>query len=257
MRYTLLELTQRVLESIKGEAVDSISDTEESLIVANIVKECYATILAEADIDEAKTLFELNASGDNTKPTLMTLPSDVYTIDWLMYNCIQDGETDPNWVTLQYIPLQEFIVYTNNFNTDESTVSSLTQTVGTDSIYFKYRNDGAPKYYTAFKGYYILFDSYDSAVDTTLQKTKTQGYGIRPTGWSTTDSFTPDLSAHQFVLLLKEAKSMAWQELKSIDNNKAEREARKLRIRMESNKDKINAKNQGYYYTQLPNYGRR
>lgn len=257
MKYTLLQLTQAVLRSIKGETVNSISDTEESLAVAGIIKECYGTILARADLPESKTLFELNASGDNQKPVLMTLPTDVYSIDWLKYNAIEDGDTDPVWKDLVYLPIKDFLDYTNQFDVDETEVAEMTQTHGTDSVTFKYRNDGAPTYFTDYRDFYILFDSYDSAVDATLQKTKTTAYGIRPTAWSETDNFTPDLSSQQFVLLLKEAKAMAWQELKSVDNQKAEREARDIRIAMEQKKHKVNYSRMSYYYNELPDYGRK
>lgn len=39
MKYTLLELTQRILESMNSDEVNSIGDTEESMTVANIIKE--------------------------------------------------------------------------------------------------------------------------------------------------------------------------------------------------------------------------
>ena len=41
MKMTLLEMTQKVLGSIKGDQVDDVSETEESSLVADIIQECY------------------------------------------------------------------------------------------------------------------------------------------------------------------------------------------------------------------------
>lgn len=256
MKQTLLEMTQAVLRSIKGEQVNSISDTQESQDVADIIKECYGTLIAQQDFPEAKTIFELNASGDNLKPVLMTIPDDVYGIEWLKYNIIEDGYTDPVWRTLTHLPLKDFIDYTQQFNIDETEVASMALTINSDSVDFKYYNDRAPRYFTSIDDEKVIFDSYDSVVDTTLQKTKTMGYGLRIT-WTVSDSFIPELDAQQFPILLKDAKVVAWQELKSVDNVLAARQSRDLRISAEGKKNRSNYNNNGYYNTLYPNYGRK
>lgn len=257
MKYTLLELTQSVLRSIKGEAVNSISDTQESLDVADIVKECYYTIISGMDLPETKTLFELNASGDNNKPTLMTVPDDVYSLEWLEYDNQTLDDTEPNYVAVNFFPLDKFLEYTNQLDSSETYVDSMTLTINGDSITFKYRNDKAPEIAATIDDNQIIFDSYDSEVDTTLQKTKSRAYGIRLTDWETDDNFTPNLDAHQFQLLLKEAKAMAWQELKSVENVAAQRSARQLKISAKAKRDRVNQKHMGYYHDWYPNYGRK
>lgn len=257
MKYNLLQLTQSVLRSIKGEAVNSISDTQESADVADIIKECYYTIVSRMDLPETKTLIELEASGDNTQPVLMYMPDNVYTIEWLKYDIQSIADPEPNWREIDYLPLKNFVEYVNNLNTDEATVGEMTLTLNADNITFKYKNDTGPKYYTTIDDERIIFDAYDSSTDTWLQKTKTQAYGIRITDWESSDTFTPNLDAHQFQLLLKEAKAMAWQEMKSIDNVAAQRSARQLMISAKNKRNRVNQKNMGYYHDQYPNYGRK
>jgi hypothetical protein len=257
MKYTLLELTQSVLRSIKGEAVNSISDTQESLDVADIVKECYYTIISRMDLPEAKTLFELNASGDNTKPTLMTVPDDVYSVEWIEYDNQTLDDTEPNYMGITFVPLKDIFELTNYLDTTETYVAEMTLTINGDAIPFKYRSDKAPEYAATIDDNQIIFDSYDSEVDTTLQKSKSRAYGIRLTDWEVDDDFTPNLDAHQFQLLLKEAKAMAWQELKSVDNVAAQRSARQLMISAKGKRDRFNQKNMGYYHDWYPNYGRK
>lgn len=41
MKQTLLEMVQRILESIDGQMIESIEDTREAVQVANCVKETY------------------------------------------------------------------------------------------------------------------------------------------------------------------------------------------------------------------------
>lgn len=258
MRYTLLETVQRVLSSIKGEEVNSYSDTAESLAVRDIIKECYYSILSTQDFPELKTLFELNASGDNAKPTLMTLPSDVIGLEWVKYNKILDGATAPSYEYVYYLPLAKFLELTDKLSTDDDTVGSFTVTTGSaDSIEFYYTNNGAPQWYTTLDDSTIIFDSYDSDVDTTLQKTKTKCYGLKSDTWEDSDDFEFAIDAQQFTILLKEAKAMAWLELKQTQNVTAERQARKATIKAEAKKDRVNYNHKDYYYNNYPNYGRK
>lgn len=258
MKYTLLELIQRILSSIKGEEVNSYDDTAESLVVRDIIKECFYNITSTQDFPELKTLFELTASGDNAKPTLMTLPADVAGLEWVKYNKIADGETAPNFQYVSYLPLADFMEMIHEFDTTDSTVGTFNVTTGSsDTIEFYYRNDGPPMYYTSFDDNTLIFDSYDSAVDTTLQKAKTLCYGLKSTTWTDSNSFTLPLDAQQFNILLKEAKAVAWEELRQTANQTAAMQVRRAKIAAEKKKDRVNYDHKGYYYSKLPNYGRK
>jgi hypothetical protein len=141
---------------------------------------------------------------------------------------------------------------------DATEVGSFTVTTGlSDSIDFFYRDDQAPTYYTTFDDETVIFDSYDSDVDTTLQKTKTVAYGLKSTTWTDSNSFTLPLDPQQFTILLKDAKAMAWEELRQTPNAAAAQQSRKARISAEKKKDRMNYNNKGYYYTKYPNYGRK
>lgn len=257
MKYTLLELTQSVLRSIKGEAVNSLSDTQESLDVADIIKECYFTIVSGTDLPETKDFFELDATGGATTPILMAMPEEAYSMEWLEYNCIDDGETESNWKQLTYLQPLDFLKRTDALDTSETNVDSVTLPFNGINVVVKYRNDKAPDYFTSGDDNQIIFDSYIVAIEANLQKSKTRAYGICNITWEVNDEFTPNLDAHQFQLLLKEAKAMAWQELKMTDNVAAVRSARRLQISARAKNDRVNQKKLGYYYDLYPNYGRK
>jgi hypothetical protein len=234
--YTLLDYTQTILSSLDSDEVASISDTVESLQVANIIKTVYNDIQSRADLPEHYTIFELNASGDDTKPVLMTRPEDVMSIEWVQYDCIEDGQTNPQYRDIKFLSLNEFLSFVDNLNVDDTEVESFEYLSGADTILFKYRNDKAPEYYTTFDDHTMIFDSYDSAVDTTLQKNKTRAYGRKDQSFSMTDTFVPFLDRDLSTLLLNESKVLAFAELKQMGHDVARQWAQRGWVKSQKSK---------------------
>jgi hypothetical protein len=202
MRYTLLELVQSILRAMESDEVSSISETREALDVADIVKECYFDIIGRLHPAEEEGLFKLDASGDNTKPTLMTVPSTVSKIDWIKYD---HGDDTQEYNLLRYLEPVEVD------NTDYT---------------FYFRNDAHPTRYTILKDYYVIFDSFLLTEDDTLTQVRSLGFGQILPEWELEDTFVPNLDPRHFQLLLKEAKATAFTEMKQIENPRAERSAR-------------------------------
>jgi hypothetical protein len=228
MRYTLKELVDRILESMGGDEVNTIADTAESLAVANIVKECYFEIISEIQPKETEGLFHLDASTDNLQPTVMFLPSEVSNIQWLKYN-IGDSVDDPNFRDLCYLPLSDFLNYSDGLDPAESWVGSETVEIQGQDFVFKFRSDESPKYWTSPDDVTLIFDSYDSTYETTLTSSRTYGFGGLVPVFTMTDTFVPKLDPRQFQLLLNAAKAQAFVELKQTTNEKAERKERRHR----------------------------
>ena len=240
MRYTLIEMVQRILESMDSDEVSDISGTPESLAVANIIKECYYNIISGLDLPEHKGIFQLDASGDSSKPVQMSLPSNALDILTLQYNI--NTVADPNWSPIQYKTLDEFFPIISSNDLTDTSVGSMVNTINGGNFTFKYRKDRAPSYYTSTDDRTIVFDSYDSDVDTTLQKVKTLCYGgILPT-FEMSNSYIPDLDARQFQLLLQDSKAQAFIELKQVPNPTAERKARKNEILAQRTKDAVDTR---------------
>lgn len=228
-KYTLLELVQQVMSSMDSDAVTSISDTVESQQVVDIIRTVYDDIRSRGDLTVNKTLFNLTASGTSLKPVLMTLPTGFDRVEWIKYNVIKTGDTDPNWIELQFLPLDQFMQMTQSMNASETTVDAMTITSADGyTLTFNYRNDKGPDYWTTFDDVTIIFDGIDKVVDTsTLQSVKTIAYGTKTYTWSATDGFVPDLQPSQFALLLNESKSLAWAEMKQTMHQKAEQAAKR------------------------------
>lgn len=225
MKYTLLELTQAVLSSMDSDEINSITDTVESQQVVEVIKTVYDDIVTRGDLQTHKTFFNLAASTDATKPIMMTKPTTIDRIEWVRYNVTEDNAEPPVWADLHYLSPQEFVELMHGYNQDETNVDTFTHSFNGFAIQFVYRNDTAPYYYTTYDDDTIFFDAYDNTVDTTLQASKTLGYGSKANTFTRSDTWTPELQPNQFALLLNESKSLAWAELKQTIHAKAERTA--------------------------------
>lgn len=234
MKYTLLELTQRILESMESDEVNSISDTPESQAVANIIKEVYYDIVGHLDPNESHGVFKLDASGDNTKPVLMTIPTTVSNIDWIKYN--KNTSADPRYEILRPVSHEEFFALTKAYTVSDTNVNTMTVTVNGESIVFKYYNDRYPQFYTIFDEYSVVFNAYDSDIETTLTEARSLGEGSLIPTFTMTDAFVPDLDPRQFQLLLNEAKATAFVELKQTTNAKAEQKSRRNFVKAQKDK---------------------
>lgn len=261
MKYTLLEITQTVLSSMDSDEVSSINDTVESQQVVEVIKSVYDDIISRSDLKSNSTLFNLTPSNDNTKPILMQKPPGIDKIEWIKYDCRRDTDLTPNWTYMRYATPEEFLHMMHQANTTETNIESFTQTfTGPYNITFTYRNDNAPTWFTSFDDDLIFFDSYDTAVDTTLQSAKTVAYGTKISDFVKSDTYVPALHPQQFALLINEAKSLAWAELKQTVHAKAEAMARKNWVHLQKTRDQVpdpdNFNGGDHNFTKIPNFAR-
>lgn len=276
-KLTLLEITQSILSSLSGDEVNSISDTTESMQVAEIVKTTYYNILPRANLTSDTVLIHLDASTDITTPVLMFKPDDVDKIEWIKYydtsiqsssnnDYIHDLNVDitgqsgdsvsssPNFKYVTILPNTQFLEIVNGFNTDADNVESFVLTINNDTFNINYKNDVQPRYCTVFRNFYIVFDAYDISQDDTLQASKTMCLGAVSSVFRMQDNFIPALDESLFPLLLNEAKALAFFELKQMVHPKAEHEARRQWGTLQRTKSLVN---QPTNFQQLPDFGRR
>lgn len=254
MARSLLDYTQDILSSLDGDEVNSIGDTVESRQVVSLIKQCYEELVIRADLNEHYGLFELIPSNTSEKPTLMYRPDNVLSILWLKYNCETEDNEDDAFKKVDFLPLDIFLDRMHTLSASADNVGTFTHTVDSDSLTFFYLNDKAPQYYTTFDDSTLIFDSFDSEVDTTLQKTKTLAYGKKSQEWQEIDTFIPFLDEDVAALLLHEAKALCFAEMKQVAHDRAERSASRLWGISQRNKRGVNQDR-----TELdraPNYGR-
>jgi hypothetical protein len=253
MKYTLLELTQRILGSMDSDEVNTIGETSESLEVAHIIKECYFDIVGKMDLPEENQIFQLTPSADNTKPTLMFLPGTVMDLQSVKYN-ISENLTDPNYADVFFLPLDEFVQRNFSLSTDMDEVETMEVETDRGDFLFKFMNDRHPSYYTTIDDNTLIFDSYDAEVEDTLTAIRTLCWGQVVPTWEMDDTFIPDLDPRQFQFLLQASKAQAFVELKQIENPKAEKKERRNEILAQRTKHAIDKRTGSQTYR---GYGRR
>ena len=251
-KLTLLEMVQDILSDMDSDAVNSIADTVEATQVAKIIHTTFWEIIDDSSTwPHLRKLVQLD-SAVAAAPTHMRLPTAVRYINWIKYNRRPSGETRARYEDITYLDTGEFINLLNTRNTDNSNVQSVID-IGSGGVELLILNDTAPQYWTSFDDDYIVFDSYDSAVEDTLQNSKTQVLCVEEPAFSDymDDDFIPDLPSQAFSYLLAESKSVAFNALKQSPNAKEEQRATRQKNRLASQKWRHSG---GIIY---PNYGRK
>lgn len=247
-KMTLLEMVQDILSDMDSDEVNSISDTVESLQVAQIIKSTYYNIIDGRDYPFLHELFQLDGNGTVARPTHMKLPDTIIDLDWIKYNKKKSTETRNRYEKVQYKTPENFLDLINTRDSSVSTVQVVTDPTG---VQLNILNNKAPEYFTSFDDETLVFDSFDSSVDSTLQNSKLQCYGKRSVVFNITDDFIPDLPVQMFSYLHNEAKSTCFARLKQIADAKSEQNSVSQKRRMSQDAWKV------VKGIQFPHYGRK
>ena len=246
-KYTILQMTQDILNDMDADEVNSIDDTFEATQVAQIIHTAYNSMMANRNWPHLKEITTLTASGDSNLPNIMYLSTDVKEVVSVHYNTLKSGETRKNYKEIKFLKNDDFLRLSHQRNNDNADTDVIAYK-GTELLIL---NDKAPQYYTSFDDLELVFDSYDSGVDTTLQASKSQLVAYKMPTLTIADASIPDLPDEAFPALIEEAKSRAMFKLKQMPDQKAEAEARRQQKWLAN---KARRTEQGDMY---PNYGRR
>lgn len=241
MKTTLLEMVQSILNDMDSEHVNSISDTVEAQQIASVVEDTYYNIISARDIPEHNKLLSLTAMSDSTKPTHFRYPTNTKVIKRIDYNVGTVAEK-----SFKEIFWVDPVTFLDRMDEDGLLVETYD---GNIDIFVS--TNYAPTYYTSFDDNFIIMDSYDSSVESTLQSSKTRAFGsVYPT-FSQIDDFEPDLDENMLPLLLAEAKSTCFSLFKGGSDPKIEQAARRLKSYVQNDMYKTQRPNK------RPNYGRK
>jgi hypothetical protein len=249
MADTLLDLTQEILAEMGSDAVNSISDTQEATDVATIIRGVFKDIVSEFDIPGNANLIAFEGYGDTTKPTHMKMPADVVRIEWIKYDTRTDFTTNKRYSDVTFKEPFEFITITNQRASTDTDTYQVVQYTANVPIVIGRR--APPKYWTSFNDDILVFDSFDSTVDATLQASKTIAHGYTRPTLVLSDTAVPPLPENLMRQLYHQSLSKCFVDLKTVVNPKAERNENRSRIRNARAKWR-----QGRKVTNGPNYGR-
>jgi hypothetical protein len=250
MKMTLLEMVQDIMSDMDSDVINSIDDTDESRQVAQILKTTYFAMQSTRNWPSTKELISLTNFGQIDKPTYLFGAAEIKELDLMImnYDKRKVGETRTKFDPVIYLYPDEFLRKVNQYNSDESNVQSITDNTG---VIFSVMNDRAPSHFTSFDDASLVFNSYDSAVETTLQSSKVQAFGYVVPGWIHLDTATPSLPDEAFISLLEESKVKAMFKLKQTQDPTAMAEAKKQSTWLSRKAFKVKG---GVRY---PNYGRK
>ncbi len=202
-KLTLLKITNSILSSMDSDEINSINDTEESLQVARVVEEVYLELMSQKDWPHLKLVRELDGLSDSTKPNFLQIPAGIAEIKKVKYDVSILGATDISIADIRYTEPEDFITLVHQRRSNDANVQTVTTTKGVP-LFIK--NDTAPSRWTSFDEDFLVFDSFDNTVDTTMQGSKSVVFAVRIPTFTQSDTHTPDLPESMFPLLLAESK---------------------------------------------------
>lgn len=184
-RLTLLKVVQNYLDYVDGFTVDSIQDSEEAQQAANIAEHVYYRLIDKnRDTPSRMYVGSLDASLDITKPCILRIPVEVNRVHGseISYNTSTDGGVQ--WSIVKYVSPEEFLRATSI-----STTGQNKEVMEVNGVPFVILNDRFPYYCTTFDDETLVFDSYHSEYDDTLQESKTRVIGTQSVVFLQEDDF--------------------------------------------------------------------
>lgn len=247
---TLLEIVQDILSDADGDEVNSISDTIESDQCARVVRTVFNNIVDGSDFEHHDTIIRLNATSAST-PNVMTRPEGLYDIQWIKYNSFETAGDDQEYETITYMRPVDFFELTSRRTASDSDVSEIALDSGHSMLV---KTAQAPKYWTMMEDYDdIIFDAYDSDLETNLQNSKSLAFGtVKPT-LALTDAATADLPKNLFNRLKNEARALYFDLYKDGVTPEIDRLRRRTEVRSQRHRhvaDRVNPRTG-------PDYGRK
>ena len=248
---TLLEMVQDILSDADSDDVNSISDTVESEQCAKIIRDVHDQVVDLHDLEYLNTIKALTATSATT-PNVMERPTGFHTLEFVKYDKKTVASDPQNFEYVDYKEPDDFLELVHSRNTDDSTVTAVTLDSG---LVIPVRNDKAPDYYTIMDqgSTELVFDSYDSNLETNLQASKSLAYGTLRPALTLSDTATMVLPEHLETLVKREARAMFFDLYKDGITSEIDRTRRRMEVRAQRQRHIIkNTDNEN-----RPDYGRK
>lgn len=247
---TVLELVQDILNEVGGDEVNSIADTIEATSIATLFRRIYFEIVDNNSLPSTGSLRALVALGDVNLPNVMRLDDDASAVKFIQYDVRLDPSDEKAYRDITYLCPHDFVTHVNQNPSGDTTNFQVVQwDANVPLIISKVKG---PTYWTSFDDRYIVFDSYDSNVDSTLQSSKSIYLSETRPAFLVEDDFVPVLpdNLENMLYIRTLGRYLAGQYDKV--NPKVEREENKIQVRSQRNKWR-----QGRQTDTGPDYGRR
>jgi len=218
----LLAIVKDILSDMNSDDVNSIEDTDEALQVAQLVRSTYEAMISNRNWSHTQRLVSLTAYADNNNPTHITVDENIKELISIFYDKQTVDDTRIRFEEVIWKDPDDFLRYINKRDSSSTSVQTVIDPSGVKLLIL---NNKAPSYYTSFDDTTVVFDSFDSSVDSTIQSSKIQARGFIIPVFTLTDEFIPDLPLEAFPALIEEARSKAQSRLNETQDIKAEQDA--------------------------------
>lgn len=248
MAETLLDIVQTILSDMDGDMVNSITDTEEAEQVARIVIETYKAMMSNTTWPHTRRALTLVPRSDSDYPTYVSFNESLKELISINYNKAKLGDARRLYQPVKYKDPDDFLRILNCRDNTQSNIDIIEDDSGIELLI---QNDKAPEYYTSFDDVYIILDSYDNEVDSTIQASKIQAQGYIIPDFPLDDASIPDIPVDALSALKEESKAVCQYRIRQFQDVKAEQESARQKRWLSRKAWRANA-NRRY-----PDYGRK
>lgn len=205
MNRTLLYTVQRVLEKLDLDEVNSINDSQDAILIAREAEDTFYDLVNRNEWPERYDLIKVESVGDVNNPTALRLPDNVLNVQTIRYDVTESGEADTIYKELTPLSPEDFLdkIYSRNSSDTDITVATYK---GIDLYVY---NDRAPEYFAVFDNEYLVLDSWDSAVETTVQGAKSVVRASSIPTFQVTDAYVIPFDVVTYPLYLAELTAAA------------------------------------------------
>lgn len=255
MKRSVLDMTQGILNTIDGDPVTSISDTNEAYQVALQIRQAYLSLIDEQQLPANHEMVTLEALSDTDSPHVLKLPERASRIIFFTYD-VRESESAPlQYRDVAYSAPEKFIREINKRDSTNTSEHFIWSPPDQPALKLIIGNKAHPSFWTSFDDEHIVFDSFNSTVEASMQSSKTQAYcEIHPT-FLVQDDFVPDLPDNLFTLLYSMAENRCFYNSRQKANQLGDRDERRMRTRAQRLKFR-DAALQNKFDT-YPDYGRK
>lgn len=157
--------------------------------------------------------------------------------------------TEGQYYKVEYLPVDEFVAMCNSRVTTSDDV--VVTNYGPDNVQITIVTDRPPTYWTSINDEYVLFDSYDSEVESNIIADKTQVFVDKSPSIILEDDHVINLPANLMPYLERQVEAYCMAVIKQQPSLKSEQLERRLRVRQQRNKWRHQRLNKNG-----PNFGR-
>lgn len=219
MSRTLGYLVQRVMEKLDLDPINSLNDSPDALLIAREAEDTYYDLINRNEWPERYDLINVESVGDTANPTTLRLSDSTLNIQSLRYNVTTADDTDTVWRELIQLAPEDFLDKVYGRKDSETTVT----TASYKGLELYVYNDTMPTYFTVFDNEYLVLDSWDSTIESTVQGVKSVCRGSTVPTFETTDEYVIPVDITTFPLYLAEVTAAASIALNGTNDPESER----------------------------------